>query len=198
MRQEPTPDKRHPEEDERLPREDRVVRADDPATPAAEEKDTPGGLKRPVHHFLRANTRTAQFLRFGTVGMKVSTIDIGGLYLLHRALEMNLYLSRVASLGAAILVGYLLNRYFTFARGQRGCLYRQMAGHLCVHLTGGLINYGVFTVVMVLAERAGTATLAWMPLFAIVVGGVVGLVFNFIASRRFVFPHRPPGAGGRT
>ena len=193
MRQEPSSDTHHPEPDDRLPRERRVARHD---APAAGEPRKLGGLKGRLRHFLRSNTRTAQFLRFGTVGMKVSSIDIGGLYLLHRVLEMNLYLSRVASLGAAILAGYLLNRYFTFARGQRGCFYRQMAGHVGVHLTGGLINFGVFSAVMLLAAQAGTATRAWMPLFAIVVGGMVGLLFNFTVSRRFVFPHRPPGAGG--
>lgn len=155
-----------------------------------------GWLKARLRHFLHSNSRSAQFLRFGTVGMQVSSIDIGGLYLLHRMLEINLYLSRVASLGAAILAGYLLNRYFTFARGQRGCFYRQMAGHFGVHLTGGLINFGGFTAVMLLAEQMGTATRVWMPLFAIVVGGVIGLLFNFVASRHFVFPHRPPGPGG--
>ena len=186
MRQHPSSNKHHPEPDNPAAPGDRG-RAPDPLL---------GGSKGLLWHFLRSNSRTAQFLRFGTVGIQVSSIDIGGLYLLHHLLNANIYLSRIASLGAAILAGYLLNRYFTFARGQRGCFYRQMAGHFGVHLTGGLINFGGFTAVMLLAEQMGAATRVWMPLFAIVVGGVVGLLFNFVASRHFVFPHRPADAGG--
>ena len=55
---------------------------------------------------------------------------------------------RMVTLGYAsgaipsIKAGYLLNRYFTFGGNERGCFYRQMAGHFGVHLTGGMINYG--------------------------------------------------------
>lgn len=191
MRQHPSSNKHHPDPGD-------PGDSGDPAAPGHRSKaggSLSGGPQALLRHFLRSNSRSAQFLRFGTVGIQVSSIDIGGLYLLHHLLNTNLYLSRVVSLGAAILAGYLLNRYFTFARGQRGCFYRQMAGHFGVHLTGGLINFGGFTAVMLLAERTGMGTPVWMPLFAIVVGGVVGLSFNFVASRHFVFPHRPPGAG---
>ncbi|MFP4155179.1 MAG: GtrA family protein [Halothiobacillaceae bacterium] len=142
-----------------------------------------------LNGYLTSNSVPAQFMRFGTVGVKVSLIDIGGLYLLHVMLGANLYVARVLSLGSAILVGYLLNRYFTFDHEQRGCFYRQMAGHFGVHVTGGLINYGVFSVVLLsvghlLPELSGAF---WMPLVAVVAGGVVGMTFNFAASRRFVF-----------
>lgn len=149
-------------------------------------------MKALLNGYLTSNSMPAQFLRFGTVGAKISLIDIGGLYLLHVLLGMNLYAARVLSLGSAILVGYLLNRYFTFDHEQRGGFYRQMAGHFGVHATGGLINYGVFTLVLLVTKRLHPewAGSLWLPLVAVVAGGVVGLLFNFAASRRFVFKRR--------
>ena len=129
-------------------------------------------------------------MRFATVGVKVSLIDAGLLYLLHFTFWINLYLSRFVSLGASIAAGYLLNRSFTFGGDQRGCFYRQMAGHFGVHLTGGLINYGIFSLVVAIGHKAGAVGIALtvLPLVALVAGGVVGMLFNFACSRRFVFP----------
>ncbi|MEX0324544.1 MAG: GtrA family protein [Puniceicoccaceae bacterium] len=149
-------------------------------------------MKRLIRHYFKSHSRLAQFMRFATVGVKVSLIDAGLLYLLHFSFGFNLYLSRFVSLGAAIGAGYLLNRYFTFGGDQRGCFYRQMAGHFGVHLTGGLINYGVFSLVVTIGHRMGLEgfALTLLPLFGLVTGGVIGLLFNFMCSKRFVFQTR--------
>ena len=86
-------------------------------------------MKRLIRQYFTSHSRLAQFLRFATVGVKISLIDAGLLYLLSYTVGLNLYVSRVISLGAAIAAGYLLNRYFTFGGSERGCFYRQMAGH---------------------------------------------------------------------
>lgn len=150
-------------------------------------------MQRHFEHFLYAHTDFAQFVRFATVGVKVSLIDIGGVYLLPWLWGMDLYLARLISLSSAILAGYLLNRYFTFGRHQRGGFYRQMAGHFGVHLTGGAINYGVFSgVVAIGTVYLGGHTLSWLlPLAAVWLGGMVGMLFNFTVSRRWVFANRP-------
>ena len=67
-------------------------------------------MQRHFEHFLYAHTDIAQFLRFAMVGLKVSLIDIGGVYLLPWLWGMDLYLARLISLSSAILAGYLLNR----------------------------------------------------------------------------------------
>jgi len=153
-------------------------------------------MKRLIRQYLHSNKVIAQFLRFATVGVKVSAIDAGLLYLLHWPFGINIYLSRVVSLGTAILAGYLLNRYFTFGGPQRGCFYRQMAGHFGVHLTGGLINYGVFSAVVTIGHAIVTDKLLYslLPLAGIWMGGVVGLLFNFVLSKKLVFHSRPRNA----
>lgn len=149
-------------------------------------------MKRLFRHYLHSHSHFAQFLRFATVGVKVSAIDAGGVYLLPWLFGVNLYYARVISLTSAILVGYLLNRYFTFGGFQRGCFYRQMAGHMGVHLTGGLINYGVFSVLITLGHLYLTnkLLLSLLPLISIAIGGAVGLSFNFIFSKKLVFHTR--------
>jgi putative flippase GtrA len=151
-------------------------------------------MKRYIRHYLKSHSHLAQFLRFATVGVKISLIDAGLLYLLHHFVDVNLYVARIISLGTAIMAGYLLNRYFTFGGNERGCFYRQMAGHFGVHLTGGVINYGIFTAIVFLGhltiERAILLTL--LPLVGLISGGVIGLTFNFIFSKKLVFRSRRP------
>lgn len=153
-------------------------------------------MKRLINKYLHSHSHQAQFLRFATVGVKVSLIDAGGVYLLHYLFSTNIYLARVISLGTAIMVGYLLNRYFTFGGNQRGCFYRQMAGHFGVHLTGGLINYGIFSLLVAIGHTylAKGIALTLLPLFAIWAGGMVGMSFNFVFSKTLVFHSRPRNA----
>ena len=152
------------------------------------------GMKRRIKKYFTSHSRTAQFLRFATVGAKVSAIDAGGVYLLPFLFGMNLYVARLISLTSAILIGYLLNRYFTFGNHHRGPFFRQMAGHVGVFIMGGLINYGVFTMLVKLGHQTieSKLYLSLLPLFALWVGGVVGMSFNFVFSKLFVFRHGRP------
>lgn len=156
-------------------------------------------MKHYLRLYLHSHAHLAQFLRFATVGVKVSIIDIGGVYLLPWLFGLSLYSARVISLTTAIMAGYVLNRYFTFGRARRGGFYRQMAGHFGVHLTGGVINYGIFSLLIVLGHRHlnDRFSLSLLPLAAVWGGGMVGMLFNFFASRRFVFPAPAPGSDGQ-
>lgn len=161
-------------------------------------------MKRRLKAYFTSNTRTAQFLRFATVGAKMSVIDAGGVYLLHFIFGFNLYLARFCSLGAAIAFGYLLNRYFTFSHAQRGPFFRQMAGHFGVFIFGGLLNYGVFSGVVHIGHQILQTTLALtlLPLIAVWIGGLFGMLFNFTFSKILVFrhgiPHRAPPPRGKS
>lgn len=146
-------------------------------------------MKRLLRHYLHSHSRLAQFLRFATVGVKISMIDAGGVYLLPWLFGMNIYLARVISLTTANLVGYILNRHFTFGGHQKGGFYKQMAGHFGVHFTGGLINYAIFSGIVTLghATLESGVLLTALPLFALWVGGTCGMAFNFTFSKKLVF-----------
>ena len=127
------------------------------------------------------------------MGVKISLIDIGGVYLLPLLFGFNLYTARILSLSAALLVGYFLNRYFTFGGVRRGCFYRQMAGHFSVHLCGGAINFGIYSLIIHVGHEhlSKGPVLHFLPIFALWMGGVIGLCFNFFVSKNLVFrPHR--------
>jgi putative flippase GtrA len=146
-------------------------------------------MKRHIRSYFTSHSHKAQFMRFATVGMKVSLIDAGGVYLLPWLFGMNLYVARIISLSVAIVVGYLLNRYFTFGKIHRGHFFRQFIGHFSVFLLGGLINYGVFSAIITVGHRNLTTQIALnlLPLFALWMGGIAGLIFNFVFCKTFVF-----------
>lgn len=155
-------------------------------------------MKHHFRKFCRSHSDTAQFLRFAAVGVKISLIDAGGVYLLPWLFGMHLYPARAISLSAALLVGYLLNRYFTFKAVRRGGFFRQMAGHFSVHLLGGLLNFAVFAAAIEVGHNLIDHPLerTLLPLGALWAGGIVGLVFNFFFSRKFVFRKGAPRPDG--
>jgi len=156
--------------------------------PASERRPL-GPLHEPLRRYLHSRSRGAQLLRFATVGATVSLVDAGLLYLLHEGFGGNVYAARGLSLGSAMALSYVLNRYFTFEAERRGPFGRQLAGHFGVVAGGGLLNFGVFTALV----AAGNGILEpgllrrLLPLLALWVGGLAGMAFNFVLVRRLVF-----------
>ena len=139
---------------------------------------------------VRSHSPRAAFFRFACVGVTISLIDAGLLYLIKDLPGMNVYLERVFSYGAAMTTGYLLNRHFTFHHIDSGrSLLDELLRFLGVHSIGGLINFGVFSLIVFLGEQAELPRF-WnsvLPLIAVWIGGVAGMCFNFLFSRKLVF-----------
>lgn len=132
----------------------------------------------------------AAFFRFACVGFAMAMVDIGVLYLLKDQPGLNVYVARLFSYASALTVGYVLNRNFTFHHidNERHIL-DELLRFFAVHSTGGLLNIGVFSVVVFLGERADLTPfwLGLLPLAGVCLGGVVGMCFNFVFSRALVF-----------
>ncbi len=132
-------------------------------------------------------------MRYSLVATTISVIDAGGLYLLHEGWAVNVYVARVLSYFAAMTTGYFLNRRFTFHNHTRvhGFL-TELAHYYGVHATGGLINYGLFSLVLVIGHALvlPDGWLFWVPLFGVWVGGVAGMCFNYTLSHRLIFRRR--------
>lgn len=139
---------------------------------------------------MRSHSPRAAFFRFALVGMTISLIDAGLVYLLRGLPGFNVYIARVFSYTAAMAAGYVLNRYFTFHHVDGGrVLVDQLIRFFSVHSLGGLLNFGVFSLVVFLGEQAELPR-AWnavLPLIGVWIGGVVGMCFNFLFSRKLVF-----------
>ncbi len=137
----------------------------------------------------RSQSKKATFLRFACVGVTISIIDAGGLYLF-MALGLNVYIGRAISYTAAMCAGYMLNRYFTFHHLETGrALWHSLLRHFSVHATGGVLNFVVFGGVLILGQKMGgeVAASATLPLIGVWIGGMAGLCFNFFFSRKLVF-----------
>jgi len=120
----------------------------------------------------------------------MALIDIGLLYLLKDKPAFNTYTARLVSYPAGLTVGYFLNRYFTFHHidNVRHVL-DELARFFAVHAVGGLLNFGVFSLVIYAAGGADFPPRweAAIPLIGVCLGGVVGMCFNFFVSRQVVF-----------
>lgn len=137
----------------------------------------------------RSESNRGMFARFAGVGVSISLIDVGLLYFLMAA-GVNAYLARIPSFLAAMTVGYILNRYFTFHHLETGrALWHSLLRHYSVHSLGGVINYSVFTATLILGQGMGAEIAAsnTLPFVGVWIGGVFGLCFNFFFSKKLVF-----------
>jgi putative flippase GtrA len=145
---------------------------------------------RLIERGVRSHSPRASFFRFALVGMTIALIDAGVLYLLKDLPGFNVYLARVFSYTAAMSAGYVLNRYFTFHHIESGRVFLdELLRFFSVHAVGGLLNFAVFSLVVFLGEQAElTPFWDWaMPLIGVWIGGIVGMLFNFLFSSKLVF-----------
>jgi len=125
---------------------------------------------------------TRQFLRFAVVGTIGFVVDAGVLlYVLSQ--EIGFYSARAVSFLCAVTCTWLLNRGFTFRDRNAGRL-GQWAHFASVNLVGGLINYGIYA--MLVWQLAFVQT--W-PVLGVAAGSIAGMFVNFTLSRRYVFEH---------
>ncbi|WP_269525697.1 GtrA family protein [Coraliomargarita parva] len=137
----------------------------------------------------RSESDKATFLRFALVGLTISVIDAGLLYL-SLGLGVNAYIGRIFSLAAAIGAGYVLNRYFTFHHVEvNRALWQSVLRHYSVQSTGGALNIGIYALVLLIGQQMGAevSMATTLPLLAVWIGGMAGMCFNFFFSKKLVF-----------
>jgi putative flippase GtrA len=129
-----------------------------------------------------ASTTVRQFIRFAMIGALGFFVDAGVLYLCLHALEFGVYGGRLVSYLAAATTTWYLNRVLTFAGSDASQPSSQWARFVLTNGVGGIVNYGVYSIVV-----SGFASTGFVPLLGVAAGSVAGLGFNFTGSRRFVF-----------
>jgi putative flippase GtrA len=139
---------------------------------------------------VRSTSRRATFARFAVVAGTIALIDIGLLYGLHEGIGVDVYISRLFSYFAAMTAGYFLNRHFTFHQHERfRTVLHDLGRFYVVFSGGGLLNYGVFALVVSIGREAGLkpGAVFWLPLLGVWLGGMVGMCFNYFFSHKLVF-----------
>lgn len=123
-----------------------------------------------------------QFISFAFVGVAGLIADAAVLALMLHGVGADPYSGRVISYIAAATVTWALNRAFTFKGQSSGSLLRQWAKFLLANLSGFAANYLTYA-----------SCINFVPLMqeykllALVPASIVGLVFNFTASKKLVF-----------
>lgn len=122
-----------------------------------------------------------QFVRFAGVGGIGFVVD-GGILLLLVDYGVNPFLARLVSFPFAAVATWWFNRMWTF-RGKGGYgTRREFTSYLAVQLTGAVVNYGIYSLVLAMI---GTTLLATGTAFCL--GSACGFLLNFLGARQLVF-----------
>jgi putative flippase GtrA len=97
-------------------------------------------------------------------------------------LDVNIFLARVISFSVAVTSTWAINRNFAFAGLQRERRGREYSAYFLVQIIGAALNLAVFVAVI-----AAWPHLRAMPVIPLAIGAAVALIFNFAASRAWVF-----------
>jgi len=125
-----------------------------------------------------------KFGKFALVGTVGFIVDASVLTLV-TALGIGPFLGRLISFAVAVTVTWYLNRVFTFADTDPRWL-TQWGKFVSVNAIGGLINYGVYAVLV-----AFVPIVAEHLVLGVAAGSIAGLAWNFISSSKAVFNRKP-------
>ncbi|MEJ0063251.1 MAG: GtrA family protein [Alphaproteobacteria bacterium] len=133
-------------------------------------------------NFINRYPSLRQFFSFALVGVVGLIADAGVLSLMTRAVGLDPFSGRIVSFLAAVTVTWALNRHFTFRGLGKGSLIRQWTKFCLANLSGFAANFATYT-----------ACVAFIPLchaipeLALIPASLVGLIFNYTASKHLVF-----------
>lgn len=137
-----------------------------------------------------------QFIRFALVGVAGFVVDASVLYLALRV-GAGYYVGRILSFLSAVFATWQLNRRFTFGVQQSGAdsqrspagsnrgfgkLLREGGKYLLAMCGGGAVNYAAYCVCVAVLPR-----FTLLPLVAVAVGSLAGLLVNYLLARRWVY-----------
>jgi putative flippase GtrA len=126
-----------------------------------------------------AEPRRSRFAPFVGVGAIGFIIDASILTLL-ASFGWSNYAARAVSFPIAITVTWLCNRNWVFTRTDN--VRREYGAWVLTQVVGAAINLGGFALLLSLFPRLET-----VPVVALIGGGILALLFNYFAARRWVF-----------
>ncbi len=135
-------------------------------------------LSKKIEHYIPL---LRQLFSFGCVGVVGMLADGAVLWLMLTA-GLDPYTGRIISYIAAATVTWFLNRTFTFKGHGKGSLLKQWAKFLLANLSGFAANYTTYVLCINFVPLMQD-----YKLLALIPASLVGLFFNFTASKRLVF-----------
>lgn len=143
------------------------------------------------------NKQHIQFIRFGISGVAGFITDASLVVLFTRTFSIGPIPAQIIAFSVAVTVTWLINRHWTFAEHTSDRWLYEWGKYVAANSLGAAANNAVY-VSLVLT----TAIFSKYPVFAVALGSVVGMVFNFASSKHLVFNHKadrtPPLTKGRS
>ena len=127
-------------------------------------------------HFSTINNKW-MITKFSIVGSIGFVSDFLLFFILYYIFSIEIYLSRGLSIVGAITITWYLNRIFTF-QDKGSPKIQQWLKYLFVNLLGGMANYTVFVFLLGLQINV---------LLSLILSTIVGFIFNFNLSKKFIF-----------
>ena len=131
-----------------------------------------------------------QFIRFSAIGVGGLLVDMAALWTALQLIGLNLYTGRVFSFLIAATFTWGCNRSLNFAGARTDRALHQWSRFILFNSIGGIVNFAIYVLVAVTLRDA----YAWpgqiaslLPYLGVALGSISGLVFNFLASKFFVF-----------
>jgi putative flippase GtrA len=129
--------------------------------------------------------RDSRFLRFALVGGTGFFVNEAVLFVAIRFLGLGPYVGGIFAFLLTVTFTWWGNRTLTFRQqaAQRGtAMIEEWARFVGANLVGFAVNYAVYVSFVTFAPAPLNS-----PYLALAFGTVVGLIFNFTLSKRFVF-----------
>ncbi|MGB8363026.1 MAG: GtrA family protein [Rhizomicrobium sp.] len=125
----------------------------------------------------------SRFLRFGLVGTAGFVVNEAALWVVHHLIGLNNYWSWPPAFIVAVTFTWWGNRVLTFyEHAARSSLMREWGKFVVANGLGAIANYLLYVSMLRFAPPP-----ADNPYLALAAGTLLGLVFNFTLSKRFVF-----------
>lgn len=130
------------------------------------------------------NKETAlRIIKFGFIGVIGFCVDSGVLLLGTKILNLDPYSARIISYLVAATTTWLGNRLLTFADRPKTPLAKQWLLFLSLNAVGFAVNYTTYAVLV-----GQFAYIYAHPVWAVAAGSLAGMVLNYVASTRVIFP----------
>jgi putative flippase GtrA len=120
------------------------------------------------------------FIRFGMVGAFGFCWDTATVYTLRSF--AGLYIAGTCGFIVAASVNWAMNRLWTYRHHNHDAAHKQWMRFILANFIGFTVNRGCFFILI-----SFYVTFKSHPVLAIIAGSILGILFNYLLSKRFVF-----------
>ena len=123
-----------------------------------------------------------QLIKFGIVGVIATFVDLGVLFLLKEAMNVEVLLASALAFSVSVIANYILSMLFVFEGGE-GNKLKEFLVFVALSIGGLLINQFI----MWIGTEIMTAYFIWVKFFAL----VFVPVYNFV-TRKIILEKKAP------